>query len=486
MFDLELPERFRRYVPLTVWLLVVLTVIFIPLYIISYGYLPADDCLRHCAKAVSDKSWPEILVVGDNFKIDHNLGWHAILGGLHQALNWDTETLVVFSVVVLFLIVNGSVLTWLKRPEAWLGALLLLMLISDFPQRVMLGRPFALTVAALITILFAVQKSAPGWKNFLLFTAAIASCTFVHGVWYLWLLPLMAFVFAGQFRWAGLLAGAWPAGVALAALATGHPADYLWEGINMALGSTGQHATARTLVTEFQPFTGEILGVISLGALVLLRVWLKPAALPLTKNPAFWLVVGCWMLGFRVSRFWEDWGWPALAVLLVTEMEFLLLAKFATDSLRRFWLVLLLAVATFLAVTSDARSRWTQNLTWQFLSVKEHPELAGWLPEKGGILYSADMTVFYQTFFKNPHGDWRYQLGYEPWLMPAKDFETYQKILWNLGDAKAYAPWVEKMKSADRLVIHGNSGERPNIPRLEWNYGVSGIWLGRTPRTSAH
>ena len=76
-------------------------------------------------------------------------------------------------------------------------------------------------------------------------------------------------------------------------------------------------------------------------------------------------------------------------------------------------------------------------------------------------------------------------LGYEPSLMPAADFETYQKILWNYGDAKAYTPWVEKMKPADRLVIHGNSGERPNIPQLEWNYGVSGLWIGRTPRTDA-
>jgi len=39
------------------------------------------------------------------------------------------------------------------------------------------------------------------------------------------------------------------------------------------------------------------------------------------------------------------------------------------------------------------------------------------------------------------------------------------------------------MQPADRLVIHGASGQRPNLPALEWNYGVSGIWIGRTPRT---
>jgi len=39
------------------------------------------------------------------------------------------------------------------------------------------------------------------------------------------------------------------------------------------------------------------------------------------------------------------------------------------------------------------------NLTQQYLT-QDNPDLNGWLPEKGGILYSSDMTVFYQTFFK--------------------------------------------------------------------------------------
>jgi hypothetical protein len=487
MFDLELPPNFRRYVPLLVWLAVLLVLLTLPLKIISLGYLPADDALRHAAKAVSGKPWPEILVVGDNFKIDHNLGWHAILGALHHAMNWDTESLVIFSVVALFLVVNFSMLPWLKRPEAWLVALLAAMIVSDVPQRFLLGRPFILTITVFMTILFAAQKSKPGLKNFLLITALMAICTFVHGVWYLWVLPIMAFLFAGQFRWAILLVGAWLAGVTLAAALTGHPVDYLWQAVSMARNSVGQHFSSRTEATELQPFGGDILAIIVFGAVVALRVFLKPpGALPFVKNPAFWLVCGCWMLGFRVSRFWEDWGWPALMVLIATEVEFLLLARFMADSLRRLWLVLILAVATFLCVTSDLGSRWTTALTWQFLSEKDHPELAGWMPEKGGILYSADMSIFYQTFFKNPNGDWKYILGYEPALMPADDFAIYQKIAWNNGDAHAYASWVEKMKPADRLVVRGYMDSRPSNTKLEWYYGVSGIWIGRTPRASAH
>ena len=143
-----------------------------------------------------------------------------------------------------------------------------------------------------------------------------------------------------------------------------------------------------------------------------------------------------------------------------------------------------LAVTTFLATTNDFNSRWTYNLTQQYLT-PDDKSLTGWLPDKGGILYSSDMAIFYQTFFKNPNGDWRYILGYEPALMPDEDFRVYHKILWNFGDSKTYAPWVEKMRPEDRLVISGGRSSPPNIPQLEWNYGVSDIWIGRLPRTNA-
>src|SRR6266853_413606 len=120
MFEFELPERFRRYVPLFAWLVVVTVFLAIPLKIISLGYLPGDDALRHAAKAVSGKPWPEILVVGDAYRIDQSLGWHGILGWLHHLMGWNAEGLVIFSVVGLFLVANCAMLPWLKRPEAWL------------------------------------------------------------------------------------------------------------------------------------------------------------------------------------------------------------------------------------------------------------------------------------------------------------------------------------------------------------------------------
>jgi hypothetical protein len=116
----------------------------------------------------------------------------------------------------------------------------------------------------------------------------------------------------------------------------------------------------------------------------------------------------------------------------------------------------------------------------------DNPEIAGWMPDHGGIFYTADMTLFYQTFFKNPTGDWRYMLGFEPTWMPKEDFEVYHSVLWNLGNVKCYVPWIQKMQPADRLVIRGGSGASPGIPQLEWKYSGQGIWLGRTPRLPAN
>ena len=107
MFEFELPEKFRRFVPLAVWTIVTFVLILIPFKILGYGYLPGDDALRHVAKAVSGKPWTEILVLGDTFKMDHNLGWHAILSAVHHVTGWNAENMLIFSVVALFLIVNG-------------------------------------------------------------------------------------------------------------------------------------------------------------------------------------------------------------------------------------------------------------------------------------------------------------------------------------------------------------------------------------------
>jgi hypothetical protein len=481
----------RRYVPLAVWAIVILVVLFIPLRVIQYGFLPGDDALRHAAKAVSGKPWPDILVLGPTFKIDTNYGWHLLLRQIYLRNKCDppdeardTEKLVLFSVVAMFVLVSWSVLPWLKRPEAWLIALTAAALTSDVPLRFLIGRPFILTIAGLLTILFAWQahgSSPPKWWTVLWLAPLIAICTFVHGVWYLWMLPVAAFFLAGQFRWGLMLMAGWVAGVFLGASLTGHPFDSIYQALVMACRAFGMHITQRTLVTEFQSSSGDVLGLILLGGLLILRQLAGLKVRPLTSIPAFWLAGLAWVLSFKAVRFTEDWGWPALMVLITCDLQLLLQARFAADSFKRLGLACGLAAITFLAITNDYNGRWTYNLTQQYLT-QDNPDLNGWLPEKGGILYSSDMTIFYQTFFKNPNADWRYILGFEPALMPDEDFQVFHKIMWNFGDAKAYEPWVKKMRPQDRLVIRGGKSSLPSSSQLEWEYGVSGIWIGRTPR----
>src|SRR5580692_1929440 len=197
-------DPLRRYVPLAIWIIAISVVFLIPLKIISYSYLPGDDALRHAAKAVSGKPWSEILILSPVYKMDHEFGWNWLLTNIHVLENANAEDLVIFSVVALFVLVNMAGLAWLKRPEAWLATLLASMLLVLFPVRLLLGRPYLITVAALLTVLFLwrTQRGAPPRKPALLLMVALtAISTFFHGAWYLWLLPVASFFLAGEFQW---------------------------------------------------------------------------------------------------------------------------------------------------------------------------------------------------------------------------------------------------------------------------------------------
>ena len=473
----------RRYVPLAVWLVVLLTLFLIPLQIMQYGFLPGDDALRAAGKAVSGKTWQQLLVLDSVYKIDHEYGWSLLLSTIHGAFHADADAIVMFSVVSLFVLAGLAVLPWLRYPEAWMATLALTMITVLMPFRLLLGRPYIITLAALLSLLMLWRQSGAarpkGWMAALA-TGLITASVYLHGTWYLWALPMAAFFLAGQFRWGFMLAGCWVAGVLLGCLLTGHPLAYPLQAVKVVLLATGKHLTQRTQASELQPESGDIYALYAIGGLLLLRRLAGLKAPPFLRDPAFWLVCLTWVLAFRVSRFWMDWGRPALMLLLASDLQLLLASRLALDSFRRLALAAALCLVAFLSITADVGSRWTANLTQQYLAA-DNPDLRGWLPEKGGILYSPDMTVFYQTLYKNPTGDWRYLLGFEPTLMPAEDFETYHKILWNNGDPTAYAPWVRKMKPADRLVIRSGRGNPPMIPQLEWNYGVTGLWIGRLP-----
>jgi len=484
------PTGIKRYVPLLVYVIVILTVLFIPLKVISYGYLPPDDALRHAAKAVSGKPWSEILVLGPAYKVDHNFGWHAILREIYlhvlpkEAAEKSTEQLVIIEVVLMFVLLGWAGVPWLRRPEAWLLTILLYAVAGSEFMRFFLGRPFLLSIFTLTTILFLWRQRSPnppGWGLGLGMAAMITVAIFVHGVWYLWSLPLLAFLMAREFRWAVVFGCSWAVATFLAASFTGHPIEYIVGAVNMAITALTAHLTIRTEVTEFQPSTGDFAALVTLAFLLVLRRLARLKPYRLTTNPAFWLMIVGWVLGFKAVRFWSDWGTPGLLFLVACDLQTLLQLRFKPDSVQRLALVAGIAVTTYLAATSDLGSRWSWTLTKTYTYLKKSdPAVADWLPDKGGILYSASMTTFYDTFYKNPNGDWRYILGYEPVIMPHEDFEVYHKIMWNFGDIKAYQPWVDKMRPIDRLVI--NAGGKPNIPELEWTNAVPGTWVGRLPQ----
>jgi hypothetical protein len=197
-------------------------------------------------------------------------------------------------------------------------------------------------------------------------------------------------------------------------------------------------------------------------------------------TPLLALAVLGWFLGLKVSRFWVDWGFPAAILWLAGELE----AVLEKNSLRPYPVLVLSAFAAagpYMLVTRDLNDRWTQNATIEYIT-PETPGIQGWLPDPGGLVYDSDMRVFFRTFYKNPHADWRYVLGFEPGIMTPENFDILRKIQWNSYTSQAYEPWVEKMRPQDRMILFQDAGIHPGIAGLEWYYAASDTWIGRLPR----
>jgi hypothetical protein len=234
-------------------------------------------------------------------------------------------------------------------------------------------------------------------------------------------------------------------------------------------------------VGELRPSYGEFTTAVLVGVVMLWRSQQqsKPDASPrVAKDPTFLLIIIAWILGFKADRFWADWGIPAVLVWLTKEVEQGITRVSDFSSVRRATASCLLAVPLFLHATNDLDRRYTGCLNEAFLHTKA-PSLAGWLPQPNGIFYSAHMEFFYNTFYKNPTGNWRYIIGMEPALMPDDDLQIFRSIQLNQFALKAYEPWVEKMKPGDRLAVP--CAAQPALPQLEWMNAGGGIWIGRLP-----
>jgi len=478
----------KRYVPLSVWIVVVFTIIVIPLKIIGYGFLPMDDALRHAAKAVSGKSWQQILVMRDDFHIDPSPGWQAILEWVHNWQNCSAEMLVVFSVIALMLLVTLSALPWLRRPEAWLAALFMSAIFNPAcTTRFARGRPYILTDAVVITILFLWLRQTEDRprRAALIFTPLlVAASAWVHGSWYLLCLPGAAILFAGFWRSAIQYCVCWLVGSFLGCALTGHPWEFLFQSVRHMFGVFGNIVVVQQLEPEMFPSDGESAAVLAVVALVLCRKIFLGWNPQVLMNPVFMMMVLGWLLGLKIRRFWWDFGTPAFIVWVALELQEHFENHLSFDSSRRLLVTIGIAAGVFLGFTSDRESRWTANLTTEYVT-PETPGIEGWLPGAGGIFYNSDMDTFFETFFKNPTADWRYILGFESGLMRQDNLETLRKIQWNRGTAfAAYEPWVKQMRPVDRMIIRASGGGGPpDVPELEWHYAASGLWIGRLPQT---
>ncbi|MCF7854631.1 MAG: hypothetical protein K9N51_07535 [Candidatus Pacebacteria bacterium] len=477
----------RDRIPLLVVTLSVVVLFLIPLKIIGYGYLPEDDALRHAAKAVAGKPWREILVLDPVFKVDVHEGWHATLGAVHRLTGINAESLAVLSVVVMALVFLVPAAFRRSRPEAWVAALLLMIVaLPAYTVRIMTGRPYLVQVAMILLICATWQHFRAPAKNkrYLgFFIILVALSVWMRSTWYLYSIPAFALVLAREWKATIVFTTAVGIGSILGGLATGTPLLFLSQGIIFMVHAALRDVEADIMVGEMQPFAGYAGTLLALAAVALwgrLNGKLSGRAF---DTPVFYLMLVTWMLGFVAAKFWLEFGFPAALIWLQTRFSDQLDGHPAMDydKAPRLALSAFLCVALFLAVTSDHDGRWTNTLRREYLDMN-NPDHRPWLPDQGGILYSSSMRLFFNTFLANPNGEWRYMLGFEPGLMPKEDQTIYHRIVLNGFASEAYQPWVDKMRPEDRLILRRRHNNPPTIPELEWDYTIDNHWCGRLPR----
>jgi hypothetical protein len=462
-----------------------LLALLIPLLILRLGYQPSDDALRHVAKALSGKSWPEILVVEEGYPADEHPGWHAILSAAHRVFGWDAGELVDFSVAVPFALFWLALLVWRRRPEALLAAMLAASVAApDSFMRLLLGRPFIVVMIVTVTLLqlWARPRERISAALAAASVALIGFSVWVHGSWYLFVILVAAFAFCGQWRKAAGLAGCWIGGTLLGAALTGQPIAYLRQTTSHLFDVFGGEMLDRMLVSELRADYGDLIFLMLIGLVVVWRVARGEWRREVVVNPIFALAALGWLLGLAVSRFWSDWGYPAAIVWLAAEVEEVLEARLSRETVPATLLALFVAAGACIGATRDVGSRWTRNLGTVFLSPGDFslPGIGGWLPEPGGIVYSSTLEVFFRTFYANPKADWRYLLGFEPGIMPREDRRILRDIQRSGFAPESYAPWVKRMKPEDRLILL--QPVKPAIAELEWYYAGGNTWIGRIPR----
>jgi hypothetical protein len=472
-------DRLTRLVLLLVILAVLLIV---PLRIIAYGYMPPDDALRHSAFAVANRAWGDVMLLDPRFPawMDPHPGWHAFLRAVHEVTQWDQGWLVSVSVVLAYWTFTFAGTVASGNPPAWLVSLgLLAVLDPALLGKLTYGRPLFFTMTAVLVLNFVWTRRQPLrlpleiGVSFLMLAASLS----MHPTsWYLWAIAIPPLAACRQWRALGSLAVGWGLALALTILLHGWyntvvlPIEILRVAV-LAGGTLGPN-----LVPELQP-SGAPLGALAGAALLLLAR--KAAGHDLREewgkvDLAF--LVTAWVLGLYVSRFWVEWGLPAMAVWYTRQVgEGLGIGFFGPLPRRSTAMLVGVAAATlYLGQTADIGGRYTNALRSPVL-IAPLEEIAAELPEPGGVLYAGEMGAFFSIFHRLPNVPFRFSTGMEPGLMPAADLAVLRAIQ-TTGLTRDYQPWFEKMGPADRVLMRG--GAAPQWPGMEFR-PYFGAWMGR-------
>ncbi|HCK79406.1 MAG TPA: hypothetical protein DHW34_05265 [Actinobacteria bacterium] len=269
------------------------------------------------------------------------------------------------------------------------------------------------------------------------------------------------------------------AGMVAGAALSGHPIQFLWQGAVHAVRAAGGGWPSYLLVGEFQPSSGSLQFLVCVGLIVAaagrhrdLGAW--------ARNPVAWLAAIGWLLGLSSQRFWFDWGLPAAVFCLADLLETSLVAGRAYSRAARVVATAVVAFALTLAVSADHGRRWSNEL-WRLYAPIYAPQNRTWLPDRGGVLYNTDMNIFYLGVYLNPQMDYRFEVGFEPALLPDRDLSELREIQRRGVSDDALGIWVRRLRPIDRMAVL-RSGPAPKITSLEWYSPMQGVWMGRLPR----
>ncbi len=453
----------------------------IPMRILSYGYMPPDDALRHSAYAVSERQWGDIMLINPELRpdIDGQAGWHSFLRTVHRATDWSAGQLVSVSVALAILTFFLSGLIASGTPPAWFLACAVMSVMEPaLFAKLTLGRPLFFTMASVVILMFLwTREEAFKPRTEALITFAVLSVDIVahSSAWYLWAIAIPPLVLCRRWRSLATLGVAWPAAVVVAMLVNGPYNSILTPFLGLKLGVVNANTLGPNLVSELQPSGAPYVTLLAVAVILVFKTLrgARPRDELLQLDLCFALLA--WTLGLYIARFWVEFGLPALLVWLTRQIRDGLNVGLAGmprphDTVAVFALG---AVMMYLIQTADIGGRFTNVLRNPAMWAPAG-DLLKVLPEDGGIFYSTDSRSFFVLFHRLPHAKFKYATAMEPGVMLPEDLKVLRAVQ-SRGTVNEYKPWFEKMTPKDRIFIQQSA--KPEWPSIEFRPFFGG-WIG--------